>query len=165
MIGSKEAQRENIRKYFKEKHPKYNPTFFIQGSWKMKNIIRTKDETCDLDDGIYFKDNPENATCTTLQSWVKEAVDATTEATPSHKKKCITVDYNDTLSNFQYARKDPRFREIVELIVHKADSNGYYIPESEWKAWKGWDFGQKKLPSAWLTFLVYRIIKRMKTKE
>lgn len=90
---SKNVQRENIRKYFKEEHPKYVPTFFIQGSSKMKNRIRTKDDTCDLDDGIYFKDNPDNVTGTTLQGWVKEAVDGTTDATPSHNKKCITVDY------------------------------------------------------------------------
>ncbi len=70
--------------------------------------------------------------------------------------------FADTLSNFKHAKKDPRLKEIIDIIVQKADSNGYYTPESEWKAWKGWDFGQKKQPSAWLTFLVYRIIKRMK---
>jgi hypothetical protein len=69
--------------------------------------------------------------------------------------------FADTLSNFQYAIKDQRFKEIVNLIEQKADNNGFFTPESEWKAWKGWDFGQKKQPSAWLTFLVYRIKKRM----
>lgn len=90
---SKFAQRDNIKNYFREQHPKYIPTFFIQGSSKMKNRIRTKDDTCDLDDGIYFKDNPDNVTGTILQIWVKEAVDGTTDATAEHKKKCITVDY------------------------------------------------------------------------
>jgi hypothetical protein len=93
ITSSKNSQRENIKKYFKDQHPKYVPTFFIQGSTKMKNRIRTKDDTCDLDDGIYFKDNSENVTGTTLQEWVKDAVDSTTDATPKHKKKCITVDY------------------------------------------------------------------------
>jgi hypothetical protein len=68
--------------------------------------------------------------------------------------------FADTLSNFDHARKDKRFIEMVSLILQKADSNGLFTPESEWKAWKGWDFGQKKLPSAWLTFLVYRLAKR-----
>jgi hypothetical protein len=71
------------------------------------------------------------------------------------------IHFADTLSNFQYAINDRRFKEIVSLIVQKADANGMYTPESEWKAWKEWDFGQKKQPSVWLTYLVYRIKKRM----
>jgi hypothetical protein len=71
------------------------------------------------------------------------------------------IHFADTFSNFQYAINDHRFREIVNLIVQKADANGMYKPESEWKAWKEWDFGQKKQPSAWLTYLVYRIKKRV----
>jgi hypothetical protein len=67
----------------------------------------------------------------------------------------------DTLSCFKYAHNDDRLNEIVELIAQKADTDGFFTPESEWKAWKGWDFGQKKQPSTWLTFLVYRIKKRM----
>jgi len=58
MITSKGKLRERIRKYFKENHPAYVPKFFIQGSAKMKNGIRTKDDICDLDDGIYFFRQP-----------------------------------------------------------------------------------------------------------
>jgi len=67
----------------------------------------------------------------------------------------------DTLSNFEQAVSDIRFKEITSLIESKATEEGRFIPESEWKVWKEWDFGQKKVPSAWLTFLVYRILKRM----
>ena len=66
----------------------------------------------------------------------------------------------DTLSGVQGIHNDQRFLEMVELIRLKADTDGFYTPESEWKAWKDWDFGQKKKPSPWLTFLVYRILKR-----
>ncbi len=45
--------------------------------------------------------------------------------------------FADTLSNFQYAQNDQRFKEIVYLIEQKADSNGLFTPESEWRAWKG----------------------------
>jgi len=93
LIRSKNNLREKIRKYFKNEHPNYSPTFFIQGSFKMNTIIRTKDDTCDLDDGVYFKSNPDNVTCTTLQKWVRNAVLDVTDATPSHRKKCITVDF------------------------------------------------------------------------
>ncbi|MFH1852591.1 MAG: hypothetical protein ABIA75_09625 [Candidatus Neomarinimicrobiota bacterium] len=66
----------------------------------------------------------------------------------------------DTLSNFDQALNDPRFKEIVGLIEQKA-VDGRYTPESVWKVWQDWDFGQKKQPSAWLTFLVYRVLKRL----
>lgn len=59
----------------------------------MGTCIRTKDDTCDLDDGVYFDHNPNNVTCTTLQKWVRDAVDGITDSTPSHNKMCITVDY------------------------------------------------------------------------
>ncbi|RZL53346.1 MAG: hypothetical protein EOO93_21055, partial [Pedobacter sp.] len=54
MTTSKNALRERIRKFFKEHHSEYIPKFFIQGSYKMGSAIRTKDDVCDLDDGIYF---------------------------------------------------------------------------------------------------------------
>jgi len=67
----------------------------------------------------------------------------------------------DVLSQFPALRGDPRLRSMVEVIQAKADAQGRWAPESVWKAWQGWDFGQKKLPSPWLTFLVLRIQKRM----
>lgn len=93
LMTSRENLRKRIRREFKEKHPKYMPSFYIQGSYKMGTTIRTKDDTCDLDDGVYFSDNPDNVSGRTLQSWVKEAVDDVTDATAIHKRKCITVDY------------------------------------------------------------------------
>lgn len=93
MISSKDHLRNKIKDHFKENHPGYTPKFYIQGSYKLKTSIRTKDDTCDLDDGIYFNSNPDNVTGTTLQKWVKEAVEGTTDATPIHKRKCIRVDY------------------------------------------------------------------------
>jgi hypothetical protein len=49
---------------------------------------------------------------------------------------------------------------MADVIRSKADSEGRYTPESEWKAWKDWDFGQKKQPSRWLTLLVLKMFKR-----
>jgi hypothetical protein len=54
---------------------------------------------------------------------------------------------------------------MVKIIESKATQDDIFIPESEWKAWKEWDFGQKKIPSAWLTFLIYRIRKRIDKEE
>lgn len=93
LLNSQTALRKRIKEYFRKNHSNYNPTFYTQGSYVMGTIIRTKDDTCDLDDGVYFKTNPDNKSCTELQRWIKDAVDGTTDATPVHRKKCITVDY------------------------------------------------------------------------
>ncbi len=67
----------------------------------------------------------------------------------------------DVLSQFEWARNDERLREMVEIVRSRRDAEGKYLPESEWNAWKGWDFGQKKQPSRWLTFLAMRMLKRV----
>ncbi len=67
----------------------------------------------------------------------------------------------DVLTRFPWARSDKRLLEMVEVIQTKADTDGRYTPESIWMAWKGWDFGQKKEPSPWLTFLVWRMLNRI----
>lgn len=67
----------------------------------------------------------------------------------------------DVLSQYEFALRDKRFTEMLDIINSKTNDDGLFIPESEWKAWKGWDFGQKKNPSTWMTFLVYLINKRV----
>lgn len=71
----------------------------------------------------------------------------------------------DVLSRFDFVIEDRRFQDMLQVIREKEGPDGSYTPESEWKAWKGWDFGQKKKPSAWMTFLVYRIMRRVKEYE
>ena len=66
----------------------------------------------------------------------------------------------DVLSRYDFALKDPRFLEMLQIINAKADKNGLFSAESIWQAWNGWDFAQKTKPSPWITFLMYRINKR-----
>jgi len=68
----------------------------------------------------------------------------------------------DVLSWFPWVHSDPRYQDMLNLVLAKADSKGLFIPESIYAPWKDWDFGQKKAPSAWITFLVYRIYQRSK---
>ena len=67
----------------------------------------------------------------------------------------------DVLTRFAYAKDSPQIREMLDVVMSKKDSAGKFTPESVWQEFKGWDFGQKKEPSAYLTFLVCRILKRM----
>lgn len=162
---SKNALRKRIREYFAKNHAKYKPSFYIQGSYKMKTIIRTKDDTCDLDDGVYFKNNPDNVTATTLQKWVRDAVDGVTDATPTHKKKCITVDYTAgynidlpvlvfdnaldshpllAVKNVGFQEDDPK--EFIEHFNGIKDSSGQLLRTVKYlKAWC--DYKRQKMPS------------------
>lgn len=65
------------------------------------------------------------------------------------------------LSKYAFARKDPRFLQMIELIRSKQDDEGFFTPESVYLKAKDWDFGQKKEPSAYLTFLCCRIFERL----
>lgn len=79
------------------------------------------------------------------------------------KAPCLWYDIlhvADALSHFPRALGDPRFTELLGAIEAKADGAGRFIPESVYKPYAAWDFGQKKRASPWLGFLVARIRKR-----
>jgi hypothetical protein len=67
----------------------------------------------------------------------------------------------DALTLFPWLAEDPRLLEMLLVLKAKADDSGRFTPESVWTAWKDWEFGQKKVPSAWATLLAWRIIGRV----
>jgi hypothetical protein len=67
----------------------------------------------------------------------------------------------DVLSQFPWLKGDVRLREMAGVLKAKMDDEGRFTPESIWTAWKDWEFGQKKVPSRWLTFLAWRILQRI----
>lgn len=69
----------------------------------------------------------------------------------------------DILSRFKYAKEKPQVRQMLDVIIAKKDGEGTFTAESVWLDWKGWDFCQKKEPSKYLTFLIYRILKRIES--
>lgn len=162
MMTSKKGLRDRIRKDFKEKHPGYTPKFYIQGSNKMKTAIRTKDDICDLDDGVYFMREPD-VTSTTLQQWVKDAVNGYTDTEPEHRKKCVrnifTSDYEIDMpvyykvdgKEYQLAVKDSGFEDsdpkaMVDWFNARKDKNGMLVNNvKDLKAWC--DHKRNKMPS------------------
>lgn len=72
------------------------------------------------------------------------------------------VNVLDTLAQFPFVRRDARLIEIAECVRAKADKQGRYTPESVWQAWSQWEFGQKKVPSRWLTLIAHRALARLK---
>jgi len=71
------------------------------------------------------------------------------------------VSVADILSHFESVKSDVRFMEMAVMIKSKQDNNGLFTPEAVFQKFKGWDFGQKKNPSPYLTYLCYRILERI----
>jgi hypothetical protein len=67
----------------------------------------------------------------------------------------------DVLSRFTWLKQDERLLDMLGILKSKMDAQGCFTLESIWTAWKDWEFGQKKMPSRWLTLLAWRIIRRI----
>jgi hypothetical protein len=176
------TSRENIRSaiedYFKEHHPEYVPYFWIQGSYKMKTVIRYKDDTCDIDDGVYFFKEPD-VSGKTLQTWVLNAVEDLTNTPSQHRSRCIRVIYkgdyhidlpvyykldkDDDSEHPKLAVKDEEFEEsdpkkFIKWFGEQRDEDDQLIRIIKYlKAWG--DKIQNKMPSGLaLTLLVCECI-------
>jgi len=67
----------------------------------------------------------------------------------------------NVLSQFEYAKQKLQETEMINLLLSKRDDKWRFTPESIHKVWSNFDFGQKKKPSRWITFLALRILKRI----
>lgn len=63
------------------------------------------------------------------------------------------------LSQLPWLKEDSRLKEMKSIIASKANNDGLFTPESVWMTWKDWGFGQKKTPSAWLTYLAIKALR------
>lgn len=152
--NSKDALRMQIVSYFKEHHPEYVPKFRIQGSYKMGSAIRTKDDTCDLDDGVYFLRKPD-VSPTILQTWVFNAVEGHTKE-QVHRKKCISVLYFE--NNVEIYNIDiPVYYKLDDKAPQLAIKNGEWS-ESDPKEMTEWFVRKKKQKSQ-----VAKIVRHLKS--
>ena len=69
------------------------------------------------------------------------------------------------ISKYLFAAHDPRFLEMIALIKDKQDRDGFFTPESVYQKLKGWDCGQKKTPSPYLTYLCILIFERLERTQ
>ncbi|MDH4212415.1 MAG: hypothetical protein OEV85_00685 [Candidatus Thorarchaeota archaeon] len=67
----------------------------------------------------------------------------------------------DTLSRYQVLSKEPAFQDMLSVVISNADKKGHFTPESTYREFKDWSFGQKKEWSPWTTFFICRILKRV----
>jgi hypothetical protein len=66
----------------------------------------------------------------------------------------------DTLSLVDGIEADNRYQEMLDRLRSKQSPDGKWLAESVNKPYSGFDFGQKKQPSPWITFLALRILNR-----
>uniref|UniRef100_UPI00404B5BE1 cyclic GMP-AMP synthase DncV-like nucleotidyltransferase n=1 Tax=Flavobacterium sp. TaxID=239 RepID=UPI00404B5BE1 len=124
--------------------------------------IRTKDDICDLDDGVYFFRTPD-VTATTLQNWIWDAVNGYTKTSPEHRKKCIRTifsgdyeidipvyykvsgeEYQLAVKNNGWEDSDPK--ALIDWFNDNKDANGKMIKTiKDLKAWC--DYKRNKMPS------------------
>lgn len=67
----------------------------------------------------------------------------------------------EILSQYPHLQKHDIVQEMAEIIKEQFDEEGKIKAKSVYRAWKTWDFGQKREPSQWLTLIVYKILKRL----
>jgi hypothetical protein len=97
LIKSRDNLREKIRKHFQNNHPNYVPSFFYEGSYKMKTMIRTKDDTCDIDDGVILKATQIMFNVALCKNGYKGCGRWTTSSVSHRVKNVFTVDYKQII--------------------------------------------------------------------
>jgi hypothetical protein len=66
----------------------------------------------------------------------------------------------DVLTQFPWVKGDARLADMLAVLKDKADAAGRFTAEAAYQLWAGWEFGQKKTPSRWITLLAHRILAR-----
>jgi hypothetical protein len=66
----------------------------------------------------------------------------------------------DVLSRFDFVKESPLMKECIDWILAAQDEQGRFTATSAFIPYKNWDFGNKRQPSPWITFLCCRILKR-----
>ncbi|MDQ3802795.1 MAG: hypothetical protein M3416_02945 [Acidobacteriota bacterium] len=94
---SRDANRERIRKYFKDELKREVPLFHSQGSFPMHTIITPERGDFDLDDGVYLQGlgtDPDKWPATsTVHGWVVKATEGYTSEPPQDKNRCVRARY------------------------------------------------------------------------
>lgn len=161
---SRDAVREKIRQYFRNKQIGFLPKFHGQGSFMMNTIIEPLDGEFDIDDGIYFKVEAEPLqSISTFHRWICEAIDGHTKQKPIDKQTCIRLvyagEYHLDLPVYYiiegqapylahkskgWIKSDPR--QFIKWFNSKADNNGQLKRIVRYlKAWS--DYNKGDLPS------------------
>ena len=143
LIKSRKAVETSILDHFKNSTKLPVPKFYIQGSYKMDTIITKKDNTHDVDLGVYFLTKPDILP-RTIQKHVVKAVEWQTKAGAEHKEKCVRVIYQGEFDidlpvyYFHKNAKHPQLatkngwessdpKELIDWFSKKKDKKGQLL--------------------------------------
>lgn len=162
LISSRRAVESALIKHFKGHKNFPIPKFYIQGSYKTNTIILKKDNTYDVDLGVYFLENVQLQP-KTLQANVCKAVKGHTRLGVQHKERCVRVIYSGEFNidlpvyRFQQGRKHPVLatkngwinsdpKLLNDWLSERCDKDGQLIRVI--KYFKSWaDSRKHKMPS------------------
>lgn len=91
------AVKNQLEKYFSNQ-PSFNIHHFkVQGSKSLGTLINKKNQSVDIDLGIYFYPKPQVAPITLMNHVYKALYGLKTHSAPEHKNRCIRVIYRDSI--------------------------------------------------------------------
>jgi len=130
------AIKERIENHFSKVLEVKKPSFYIQGSYALKTMVKPLgQEDYDLDDGVYLEhtdDDISTPTPQTVSSWIIKAVENHTKKKPTNKKKCVRVVYEEG-----YHIDLPIYRNI-RGIIHLGTLEGDKWVPSDAKKFNNW---------------------------
>jgi YesN/AraC family two-component response regulator len=118
---AKQAVQDSIKNHFREDSRFPVPKFYIQGSYKMNTLIVKKDNTYDVDLGVYFEYLPKIEPML-LQKHIQRSINYHTSAGAVHREKCVRVIYQGEFN--------------IDLPVFYLDKNAnipYLATKNGWK--------------------------------
>lgn len=163
------AIEKKIKIYFRELDQYHVPKFYLHGSANLGTQIRTYDDSCDYDIGIYFFNQPPHS-FETIQNHLKKALDGHTSLRVNLRNKCIRINYRSDFhidmpifytedkKSFYLGSKGDNWskcdaKTFKEWFLEKTDGNEQVIRIIKYfKAWS--DNYKYKLPSG-LAFTVW----------
>ena len=142
MNDKRENARTKIKDWFEKHHPDYPISLWIQGSHKNSLNIRTKDDDCDQDDGIYIDREPaDSVDGTTLQEWILEAIENVTTVGAKHKERCVRNYYKpNNMGSFHIDY--PSYYKTDKMNHPKLTVKHAELEESDPKEFNDWLIGQ-----------------------
>lgn len=134
---------EKIREYFKGV-PEYTyKGLWIQGSYKMDTMIKTKDNECDIDVGLYFTRVPEGISPNTVRNHVYRALNSSTTKTPQDWSKVIRLQYKDFHIDFPVYYFDDTIMD-TPLLATKNEGWTENDPKELYDLFNNYEYFKKK---------------------
>ena len=132
LIVAYSAIKKRLKKYFKD-HPEFTtPLFAKQGSSETGTLIRTYDDHCDFDIGLYFLEKP-NRTYKVIQTHISKALSGHTALIPKHLEYCTRLQYQGGFH--------------IDLPIYYREDNKFYLGCKT----GDWEICDSKLFKDWVT--------------